>query len=70
MKFLDAQICVSMMQQELGLAAPLCCMKIHLSSKQDNRHAYREFDIDGKWSTRMLELFPLFKTKTVQSFND
>jgi hypothetical protein len=73
MKFLDAQICVSMMQLELGLAAPLRCMKIHLSPMQDNRHAYREFDIDGKWGTkfdidgkwgtRMLERFPVFKTK-------
>jgi hypothetical protein len=70
MKVLDAQICVSMMQQEFGLVASLCCMKIHLSPMQDNRRAYREFDIDGKWGTRMLELFPVFKTKSVQSSND
>jgi hypothetical protein len=70
MKFLDAQICVSMIQQEFGLAAPLCCMKIHLSPMQDNGHAYREFDIDEKWGNRMLELLPVFKTKSVQSSND
>jgi len=69
MKFLDAQICLSMMQHELALAAPLCCMKIHLSPMQDRR-AYREFDIDGKWGTRMLELFPVFKTKSLQLFNE
>jgi len=70
MKVLEAQIFVSMMQQELWLAAPLCCMKIHLSPMQDKRCAYREFVIDGKWCTRMLELFPAFKTKRVQSSND
>jgi hypothetical protein len=43
-------------------------MKMHLSAMQDNR--YREFDIYGKWGTRMLELFPVFKTKSVQSSND
>jgi len=69
-KFLDVQIFVSMMQQELGLAAPLCCMKIHLSPLPDNRCAYREFDTDGKWGTRMLELFLVFKTKSLQSSND
>jgi hypothetical protein len=53
------------MQQELGLAAPICCMKIHLSPIQNNRNTYREFDTDGKWGIRMLELFPVFKKKCV-----
>jgi hypothetical protein len=42
-------------------------MKTNLSPTQDNRHAYREFDIDGKWGTRMLELLPVFKKKV---YND
>jgi hypothetical protein len=40
--------------------------EIHLSPIQDNRHAYREFNIDEKWGTRMLELLPVFQTKSVQ----
>lgn len=70
MKLLDVQIFVSMMQQELGLAAPLCCMSIHLSPLQDNRRAFREFDTDGNWGTRMLEMFLVFKEKSLQSSND
>jgi hypothetical protein len=38
LKFLDVQICVCMMQQQLGLTATLCCMKTILSPMQNNTY--------------------------------